>query len=367
MQDTLLNGLNPNVKMLEPYQPGKPIEELTRELGVTDVIKLASNENPRGPGIAVHEALARAATTLSRYPDGSGYRLKRALSAHLDVAPECITLGNGSNDVLELIARVALTPGAEAVVSEHAFVVYPLAVIANGGRLVTVPALDYGANLTAMTAAITDATRLVFLANPNNPTGTWVDRASLERFLEQVPRHVLVVLDEAYFEYLDDPSYPDGVALVGRFPNVVVTRTFSKIYGLAGLRVGYAVSNPAIADLLNRVRQPFNVSSIALECAQAALADQEFVASSREINARGLSQLYEAFAARGLRYVPSGGNFVTVGFGRDAAPIYEALLHCGVIVRPIANYGMPEHLRVTVGLEHENQRFLSSLMEVLSA
>jgi histidinol-phosphate aminotransferase len=362
-----LRGLNPNVDTLQPYQPGKPIEELTRELGITDVIKLASNENPRGPGAGVHEALARAAAGLSRYPDGSGYRLKRALSVHLGVEPECITLGNGSNDVLELIARVALTPGAEAVVSEHAFVVYPLAVIANGGRLVTVPASDYGADLDAMAAAVTDATRLVFLANPNNPTGTWVTREALAGFLDRLPEHVLLVLDEAYFEYLDDPAYPNGIALFEAHANVVVTRTFSKIYGLAGLRVGYAISHPRIADLLNRVRQPFNVSSVGLECAQAALADGEFVLTSRRINDDGLAQLYAGLAERGLECIPSGGNFVCVGFRRDAAPVYEALLHQGVIVRPIGNYGMPQHLRVTVGLDHENRRFLNALADVLSA
>jgi histidinol-phosphate aminotransferase len=367
MIEAMLRGLNPNVGSLQPYQPGKPVEELTRELGITDVIKLASNENPRGPGIGVHEALARAAATMSRYPDGSGYRLKLALAAHLDVAPECITLGNGSNDVLELVARVALTPGAEAIVSEHAFVVYPLAVIANGGHLVSVPARDYGADIDAMAAAVTDATRLMFLANPNNPTGTWIGRGALERLLERLPVHVLLVLDEAYFEYLDDADYPDGVTLLTRYPNLVVTRTFSKIYGLAGLRVGYAVSHPELADLLNRVRQPFNVNSIALECAQAALADVEFVTTSKAINDQGLAQLCRGFDESGLRYIPSGGNFVTVGFERDAMPVYESLLHQGVIVRPIGGYGLSEHLRVTVGLEKENQRFLDALRDVLAA
>jgi histidinol-phosphate aminotransferase len=367
MVQALLRMLNPNISGLQPYQPGKPIEELTRELGITDVVKLASNENPRGPGIAVHEALARAATSLARYPDGSGFRLKRALAAHLDIDTDMITLGNGSNDVLELIATVALTPGAEAIVSEHAFVVYPLAVIARGGRLITVPARDFGADLDAMAAAITERTRIVFLANPNNPTGTWTRRDALEAFVTRLPEHVLFVLDEAYFEYLVDPDYPDGISLLRQHPNIVVTRTFSKIYGLAALRVGYAVSDPAIADLLNRVRQPFNVSSIGLECAQAALADQEFVEASRALNARGMDQLCEGFERMGLDYIPSGGNFVTAGFGRDARPIYDGLLQRGVIVRPIANYGMPQHLRVTVGLEHENERFLGALGDILGA
>src|SRR5262245_7362409 len=282
---------NRDVLTLQPYQVGKPIEELTRELGVTDVIKLASNENPRGPGPAVHAALARAATQLSRYPDGSGYRLKHALARHLGVSAAQITLGNGSNDVLELVASIALSPGSEGVVSAHAFVVYPLAVVSHGGKLVTVPAREWTHDLDAMARAITAATRVVFIANPNNPTGTWVRADELTRFLDRVPQHVIAVLDEAYFEYAQDPDYPNGIELLGRYPNLVVTRTFSKVYGLAGMRVGYGVSHPDVADLLNRVRQPFNVSALALECAEAALGDAEYVRKSIEINNVRMLQL----------------------------------------------------------------------------
>jgi len=356
---------NQAVLTLQPYQAGKPIEELTRELGITDVIKLASNENPRGPGEGVRAALARAATQLSRYPDANGYRLKRSLAAHLGVEPASITLGNGSNDVLELVAAIALSPGAEAIVSAHAFVVYPLAVIAHGGKLVTVPARDWGCDLDAMAAAVNLSTRLVFIANPNNPTGTWVTRAPLTRFLDRLPAHVLVVLDEAYFEYVEQPDYPSGVALLARYPNLVVTRTFSKVHGLAALRVGYAVSSPIIADVLNRVRQPFNVSSIALECAEAALADREFVATSKRINSEGMQQLTRGLDQLGIAYIPSAGNFVAIDLERPARPIYDALLRCGVIVRPIESYGMPNHLRVSIGLKDENARFLDSLQQVL--
>jgi histidinol-phosphate aminotransferase len=356
---------NRDILTLQPYQAGKPIEELQRELGVSDVIKLASNENPRGPGPAVHAAMARAAQTLSRYPDGSGYRLKHALAKHLGVDAQRISLGNGSNDVLELVARVALSPGCEGIVSAHAFVVYPLAVIAHGGTLVTVPARNWTHDLGAMADAVTKATRIIFVANPNNPTGTWVGRRELTAFLDRIPEHVITVLDEAYFEYLQHPDYPNGIELQGRYPNLVVTRTFSKIYGLAGMRVGYCVSHPDIADLLNRVRQPFNVSSLALECAEAALGDQEFVRRSREINDEGMEQLRRGLDQLGVPYIPSGGNFLCVDLRRPAASTYDALLRLGVIVRPIAGYGMPNHLRVTVGLHEENARFLDALARVI--
>ena len=356
---------NRDILTLQPYQAGKPIEELQRELGITGVVKLASNENPRGPGPSVHAALAHAATTLSRYPDGSGYRLKRALAEHLCVRAEQISLGNGSNDVLELIARVALSPGCEGIVSAHAFVVYPLAVIAHGGTLVTVPAREWTHDLDAMAEAVTEATRIVFIANPNNPTGTWVDRRQLTAFLDRIPAHVIAVLDEAYFEYMQHADYPNGIELLGRYPNLVVTRTFSKIYGLAGMRVGYCVSHPDIADLLNRVRQPFNVSSLALECAEAALGDQAFVRRSREINDAGMQQLRQGLDQLGVPFIPSGGNFLCVDLRRPAAPVYDALLRLGVIVRPIGGYGMPDHLRITVGLHEENARFLDALAKVV--
>jgi len=356
---------NRDVLTLQPYQAGKPIEELERELGITDIIKLASNENPRGPGPAVHAAIARASTALSRYPDGSGYRLKHALARQLGVDADQISLGNGSNDVLELVARIALSPGSEGIVSTQAFVVYPLAVIAHGGKLVTVPSKDWSHDLDAMARAVTEKTRIVFVANPNNPTGTWVTRQQLTTFLDRIPEHVIVVLDEAYFEYLQHPDYPNGIEFLDRYPNLVVTRTFSKIYGLAGMRVGYCVSHRDIADLLNRVRQPFNVSALALECAEAALGDKEFVISSRRINDEGMEQLRRGLDQLGVEYIRSGGNFICIDLKRPATPVYEELLRLGVIVRPIAGYGMPNHLRITVGLHEENARFLDALARVV--
>ena len=356
---------NPHIAALTPYQPGKPIDEVTRELGLSSVLKLASNENPRGPGGAVREALSAACESLSLYPDGNAFYLKEALAAHLGVRPEQLTMGNGSNDVLDLAARCALTAGAETIVSEHAFVVYRLATACAGGSLVEVPARAHGADLQRMLDAVTDATAIIFLANPNNPTGTWVPQAEVEAFLERVPAHIWVVLDEAYFEYVDHPDYPDGIALQARYPNLIVTRTFSKIHGLASLRVGYAVSSPEIADLLNRARQPFNVNSFALAAAQAALADGEFVATSRQLNTQGMQELEAGLQQLGLGFIPSVGNFVTFEVG-NAAQTYQALLQQGVIVRPVAEYGLPQHLRVTVGLPEQNARFLATLESVLA-
>ena len=358
--------VNPNVTGIMPYRPGKPVEELTRELGITDVIKLASNENPRGPGAPVQEAIRAASTSLSRYPDGNGFLLKQALARHLGVGIENVTLGNGSNDVLDLAARMAIAPGAQGVIPDHAFVVYKLAVTLAGGRLVTVPAMNYGADLDAMLAAVTPDTAIVFLANPNNPTGTWVNQADLVRFLDALPPQVWMVLDEAYFEYVDAPGYPDGVQLLARYPNLIVTRTFSKVHGLAALRVGYAVSSPEAADLMNRVRQPFNVNSLGLAAAVAALGDKEYVAESRNLNRAGLATLGAGLDRLGLRYIPSVGNFIAFEPGRDTGAVYQALLREGVIVRPIGEYGLTNHLRVTVGLPAETERFLHALERVLA-
>jgi histidinol-phosphate aminotransferase len=361
----LTGPVHPGIRGLTPYQPGKPIEELTRELGITDIIKLASNENPRGPGALVRDRMEAAAAHLSRYPDGGGYRLKQALSRHLGVGPEQLTLGNGSNDVLDLAARISLTPGAEAIVSEHAFVVYRLAVAACGAGLVEVPAVDYGTSLPGMLEAVTEATAIIFIANPNNPTGTWVTQDAMVDFLEQLPERVWVVLDEAYAEYVEAPGYTDGLALARRYPNLILTRTFSKIHGLAALRIGYSVSSPAVADLMNRARQPFNVNALALAAAEGALEDQEFVATSRDMNREGVATLTRGFERLDLPYIPSAGNFVAVEVG-DAAAVYRSLLQEGVIVRPIAEYGLPGHLRISVGLPEENERVLESLERVLS-
>lgn len=364
-----LANVNAAVASLTPYQPGKPIEELVRELGIGDVVKLASNENPRGPSARVRKALSAAVEDLSRYPDGSGFRLKTALAAKLGVDSERITLGNGSNDVLDLAAKVAISPATSGVVDAHCFVVYPLAITAAGGGVRRVPSVDWGHDLEAMAAAIDDDTRIVYLANPNNPTGTWVDEDALLGFLRKVPERVWVVLDEAYGEYITEAAFPDGVRLLDNFPNLIVTRTFSKIHGLAALRIGYAISSPEFADLMNRVRHPFNANSLALAAAEAALEDDDYVITSRRLNAEGMAQVEEGLAALALEWIPSLGNFVTfhVGEGRDAQGIYQALLRDGVIVRPVANYDMPGSLRVTVGLAHENARFLAALERALGS
>jgi histidinol-phosphate aminotransferase len=354
------------VRGLAPYQPGKPIEELEREYGVRNAIKLASNENPLGPSPRALEAARAALTDLARYPDGNGFILKRALAARHGVDISQITLGNGSNDILEFAARAFVGAGDEVVFSAHAFAVYPIVTQAVGGRAVVTAAKNWGHDLRAMCAAINERTRLVFIANPNNPTGTWLGKAELETFLADLPARVVVVLDEAYFEYVQETDYPDGAKWLGRLPNLIVARTFSKAYGLAGLRVGYGLSSSAMADVLNRVRQPFNVNSVALVAASAALDDVEHVQRTVRANAEGMQQLTDGFRALGLDYIPSVGNFVCVDLGRQAMPVYEALLREGVIVRPVANYGMPNHLRVTVGLPEENTRFLAALKKVTS-
>lgn len=367
-EPSVIARARPAIRGLSPYQPGKPVEELERELGISGAIKLASNENPRGPGPAVHEAIHRAERELTRYPDGNGFTLKRTLAERLGVQPAQITLGNGSNDVLELLGRVFVGPGDRGVVDEHCFVVYPLAIIAAGGELVRVPSKDFGHDLEAMAAAIDERTRILFVANPNNPTGTRSTRAEVEALLAKVPEDVVVVLDEAYHGYVDLPDHPDGLELLGAHPNLVVTRSFSKIHGLAALRMGFAVSDPAIADLLNRLRQPFNVNSLALAAAEVAITDDAYVEETRRLNDEGLAFLTAACEARQIPFIPSFGNFLTIRVGARgvaAGDVYDALLREGVIVRPVAGYGLPEFLRVTVGLPEENARFVEALDRVL--
>ena len=362
----------PGVQGLRPYEPGKPLSELEREYGVRDAIKLASNENPLGPSPAAVEAMRSTLGDIARYPDGNGFELKRAIANRYGVDTRGITLGNGSNDVLEIIARAFLLPGLESVFSQHAFAVYPIVTQAIGATARVVRAHDgsrgprYGHDLDAMRAAITDKTRVLFIANPNNPTGTWLKRDELAAFLERVPRHVIVVLDEAYVEYVTEPDYPDSIAWLARFPNLIVTRTFSKAYGLAGLRVGFALSHPEVADVLNRVRQPFNVNILALAAATVALTDRAHLEASLKLNQQGMQQWIEAAADLGLDYIPSVGNFLCLDVGRPAAPVYEALLREGVIVRPVANYGLPNHLRITLGLAQENRRAITALRKVLA-
>jgi histidinol-phosphate aminotransferase len=360
-----------NVRSLSPYVPGKPIEELQRELGLTDIIKLASNENPFGPGPGAREAMRRALDDAWLYPDGSGHALKARLAARLGVQPAQITLGNGSNDVLVLLAEAFLKPGLEAVYSQYAFAVYPIAVQATGATGVVAPATAADAamplahDLDAMARAITPRTRLVFIANPNNPTGTWVPARRLREFIAAVPAHALVVLDEAYFEYTFGPDtagldLQDGIPWLREFPNLVVVRTFSKAYGLAGVRVGYAVSQPGVADMLNRVRQAFNVSVVGLAGAAAALDDTAHLEHSVRVAVSERARVAARLTRCGTRVLPSAGNFLMLHAGAHARDRFERLLRQGIIVRPVGNYLLPEHLRVTIGLPEQNDRFLAA-------
>lgn len=365
---TVANGPLAHVRAIAPYQAGKPIEELAREFGLDPaaIVKLASNENPLGVPQSARRAMVAAMEDLGRYPDSNGFELKAALAARYGVAMDWVTLGNGSNDILELAAAATLAPGRSCVYAQHAFAVYALATQARGARAIVVPARQLGHDLDAMAAAIAPDTALVYVANPNNPTGTHLPGAAIDAFLAKVPAHVVVVLDEAYNEYLPPELRVDSTAWVRRHANVIVSRTFSKAFGLAGLRVGYGLAQPQLTDLLNRVRQPFNVSTVAQAAAVAALADDEFLARSYALNLRGMQQLTDAFRELRLDYVPSVGNFVLAKVG-PAARVYHELLKRGVIVRPVANYGLPEWLRITVGLPEENARFLEALPAALAA
>jgi histidinol-phosphate aminotransferase len=362
----------PAVCGIAPYVPGKPIEELEREYGVSDCVKLASNENPLGPGPKALEAIAKAAREIGLYPDGGGFALKQALAKKYSWPLEGITLGNGSNDVLVMLAEAFLTPQSEAVYSQYAFAVYPIAVQATGATARVAPAnppthaMPLGHDLDAIAKLVNERTRLVFIANPNNPTGTWLEEAPLRKFVASLPERTLVVIDEAYVEYVEHAGFPDASRWLSAHPNLVVTRTFSKAYGLAGLRVGYALSHAGVADLLNRVRQPFNVNSIALAAARAALDDTEHLKKSLATNRAGMAQLRAGCDTLGLRYLPSAGNFLLVDCARPAGPVYEAMLRQGVIVRPVGNYQLPNHLRLTIGTMAQNERMLSALQQALA-
>ena len=350
----------PNVRAISPYLPGKPMTQLAREMGLPleRIVKLASNENPLGMSPKARLAIEKAIPSLERYPDD--FDLKNALASHFGLGMECIVLGNGSNDVLDLIARVFLAPGRSSIFSQHAFAVYPLASLSAGAELIAVPAKDFGHDLEAMRHAIQAHTRLIWIANPNNPTGTFLPYPQLKAFIQAVPADVVIVLDEAYNDYIPPAERADTTAWLAQFPNLVITRTFSKIYGLAGLRIGYALASAEIADLMNRVRQPFNCNNLALAAATAALDDHEFVARSYALNRSGMEQIVAGIKRFGFTHIPSHGNFVAFKAG-DAPSLNQKLLKQGVIVRPIGGYGMPEWLRVTIGTEAENQRFLEAL------
>ena len=359
------------IKRLQPYAPGKPIEELERELGIANAIKLASNENPLGCSKLAQHAIAQASAQIALYPDANAYYLKQKLSAKLGLRSNQLTIGNGSNDVLDLIARTFLETGAEAIYSQYAFLVYALIVQACGATARVAPALAagnaqaYGHDLDKMLSLVSGKTRVIFIANPNNPTGTWLQRGALKAFIDDVPAHIAIVIDEAYFEYVDFDDYPNALEWLDDYPNLIVTRTFSKIYGLAGMRVGYAVSSAEICDLLNRVRQPFNVNSLALAAATASLDDDDFVNASCGNNRKGLSQLAEYFTAKGIKCLPSAANFLTVNFGSASTGIYQQLLQRGVIVRALANYNMPDFLRISIGTEQQNSQLIEALEGLL--
>lgn len=354
------------IRSIAPYQPGKPISDLARDKGLepSQIVKLASNENPLGVSPNAHMAMMDALDEIARYPDGNSVSLRDAVCEKFNVTPSQLVFGNGSNDILELSARAFLAPGDEAVYSQHAFAVYSLVTQAVGATGVVVPAKEFGHDLDAMLLAITPKTRMVFVANPNNPTGTLIGKAELKKFLSLVPKHTLIILDEAYDEYLTDELKAESIGWLAEFDNLVISRTFSKAYGLAGLRVGFGLTSSAIADLMNRVRQPFNVNSIAQAAAVATLGDDEFVERTRALNQAGMVQITQGLEKLGLTFIPSFANFVSFKVA-DARGVYERLLNQGVIVRPIANYEMPDYLRVSIGLFSENARFLEALAEAI--
>ncbi len=355
----------PYIRAIAAYQPGKPISELERELGISGIVKLASNENPLGCSPKATAAMLEAIKTIALYPDGNGFELKAALSKRYGVEHERMVLGNGSNDMLELAARAFLTVGDKAVYSDHAFAVYPLATQAVGATGISVPAINFGHDLEAMLkAAVEQQAKLVFIANPNNPTGTFLGEAELLGFLRALPPQILVVLDEAYNEYLPEECCYDSVSWLKDFPNLIVSRTFSKAYGLAGLRVGYAFADAQVADMMNRVRQPFNVNSVAQAAAVAALQDEAFVRQTHALNQSGMQQITQGLSKLELEFIPSYGNFISFKIGNGLQK-YRRLLELGVIVRPVASYDMPDYLRVSIGLESENEKFLSALKQVL--
>lgn len=359
------------VRAIAPYQGGKPISEVAREFGLDEsrIVKLASNENPLGIPESAKQAMSAAMADLARYPDSNGFDLKAAIGEKFGVPADWITLGNGSNDILELAARSLVSAGQSVVYSQYSFAVYPLATQAVGARAIVVSAKDFGHDLPAMRAAIADDTRLIFVANPNNPTGTFIDGEQIAAFIRSVPSHVVIVLDEAYTEYLSPTQRYDAFSWVGQHANLIISRSFSKAYGLAGLRMGFGIAQPGLTDLMNRLRQPFNVNSLAQAAAIAALKDEAFLKKSAEINAQGYQQLTTAFDQMGIHYVPSVGNFVLFRAGDDdhaGAKVNLALLKQGVIVRPVANYGLPQWLRVSIGLPEENAAFITALKSVLA-
>ncbi len=369
---SFLKLATPGVQQLTPYQPGKPVEELERELGISNSIKLASNENPLGPSPLALAAIKNISPSINYYPDGGGFALSDKLAQKHHVDASNVTLGNGSNDILELVTRAFLTPSHSAVFSEHSFAVYPIVVQAVGAKANVAKAfpedhetMPLGHDPVALLSQIDNDTRIIFIANPNNPTGTWLTPAQLEDLFGRIAENIIIVLDLAYTEYMDEQVKPPIKQWLEKFPNLVVTQTFSKVYALAGLRIGYSISNPEIADILNRVRQPFNTNMLAQAAAIASLDDVKHVKKSVEMNNAGKKLLQDAFAELGLICLPTMGNFISVNVKQDGMALYEKLLQQGVIVRPVANYNMPEYLRITIGTQQQNERFVETLKQCL--
>jgi histidinol-phosphate aminotransferase len=356
---------NEYVKNLIPYIPGKPVEELERELGIQDAIKIASNENSLGPSPLAVDAVAKALGKVNRYPDGDAFYLRNKLAQRLGVKPGSLIFGNGSNEVIEIVARTFMKPGDEAVIGEFAFIVFPIVTQAVGAKAIISPMPELTHDLRDMFKRITPKTKAVFIANPNNPTGTMVKRGEVEWFLERVPDDIIVVIDEAYFDYVDDPEYPNSLNYQSLGKSIITVRTFSKIYGLAGLRLGFGVSSEEIISYMSRVREPFNVNSLAQVAAIAALDDAEHVRRSKDVNRAGLKYLVQEIKKINLPFTSSFANFILVDLGTDPIPVYNALLREGVIVRPVINYGLKTHIRVTVGLPEENERFIRAIKKVL--
>lgn len=369
MSEKFLTQTLPQIQTIQPYIPGKPVSELQRELGLSKISKLASNENPLGASPKVLAAIESALPEIARYPDGNAFELKQTLAEFLKVEPNQLVIGNGSNELLEFVGRVFAGAGDEIIYSQYGFAVYPITAQIVGAKGVEVPAKDFGHDLPAMAAAITEKTKIIYIANPNNPTGTCFDNQAWLEFMQQVPEQVLVVLDEAYSEYVELENYPNGLDYLAQFPNLILCRTLSKAYGLASLRVGFMVANVEIISYINRVRAAFNVSSFAQVAAIAAIKDQDFVREAVELNNQQKQVLYQAFTELDLEFIPSQGNFVCVKFGQNlgktAAQINQELLQLGVIVRPVGNYGMHEHLRISIGSAAENAHFLAALRQVL--
>ncbi len=365
MTTSYLELANAAVRSLKPYQPGKPISEVERELGITHAIKLASNENPLGASQHVHLAIQNALADIHIYPDGSSFTLKNTLAQHYHIQPNQITLGNGSDNIIELIIKTFLSNTDTAIISQYAFLTISLLIQAIGAKAIVVPAKDYGHDPVAMVEAIQPNTRLFFLVNPNNPTGTHINADDFKKMMQAIPPHIVVVVDEAYFEYVTLPNFPDTLALLADHPNLIILRTFSKAYGLAGLRLGYAISSPDIADLLNRVRLPFNVNLLANAAGIAAIKDQAHIQKSRDLNTAGLAQLSDGLNALKLNYIPSAANFITVNVG-DGEAVYQKLLRLGVIVRPLVPYHLPAHVRISTSHLSDNERCLKALKDVLA-